>query len=415
MQWVYEMEEYLRLVEEQIRFKKAIPYIRQELKAHIEDQMQDNIRHGMDKEKALEEAVKEMGDPVETGVSLDHVHRPKVAWDLVLIILVISIMGIFLQSSGIYTVSVLAGLALMTVLYRLDYTFIIRHAGSIAIILTGLAVFLRIGHFYNSTVSALMLIYVPVYAAIVYQYRNSGSAGLIKAVAWTVAPLIIIAKTNCYDTVFVYCTSTLVVLITGIRNRWFKIQEKKAISGVSLAYAVELLVSEAYISYTASFGKGIYIFYTDPDNYMNHISTGLKTLMKSCKLIGKSDSRLTEMTTNLKYEYMLAYINSNYGLIVGALICVLLLVFAAGVFYAALNQKNQAAKAMGYSMGTILLMNMIINILMNFGLISVCSAPLTFFSAGTSYILMYYTMLGVVLSIYRYKNIYPIHLSIVRR
>ena len=408
------MEEYLRLVEEQIRFKKAIPYIRQELQAHIEDQMQDNIRHGMDKEKALEEAVKEMGDPVETGVSLDHVHRPKVAWDLVLIILLISIIGIFLQSSRIYTVSVLAGLVLMTALYRLDYTFILRHAGSIAIILTGLALFLHIGHFYNSTVSALMLIYVPVYAAIVYQYRNSGSTGLIKAVAWAVVPLIIIAKTNCYDTVLVYSTSTLVVLITGIRNHWFKTQ-KKAIAGVSLAYALELLISAAYISYTVSFGKEIHIFYTDPDNFMNHISTGLKTLMKSCKLIGESDSKLTEMTTNLKYEYMLAYINSNYGLIVGALICVLLLVFAAGVFYASLDQKNQAAKAMGCSMGTVILMNMIINILMNFGLIPVCSAPLTFFSAGTSYILMSYAMLGVVLSIYRYKNIYPIHLSILRK
>lgn len=415
MQWVYEMEEYLRLVEEQIRFKKAIPYIRQELQAHIEDQMQDNIRHGMDKDKALEEAVKEMGDPVETGVSLDHVHRPKVAWDLVLIIVVISIIGMILQSSGIYAVSVTAGLALMTVLYRLDYTFIIRHAKCIAVILTVLAVFLHIVHFYNSTVSALMLIYVPVYAAIVYQYRNSGSAGLIKAVFWAVIPLTIITKTNCYDTVLVYCTSTLVVLITGIRNHWFKTKEKKAIAGVSLVYVLELLISAAYISYTVTFGKRIYIFYADPDNYMNHISTGLKTLMKSCKLFENSDSKLTEMTTNLKYEYMLAYINSNYGLIVGALLCVLLIVFIAGVFYAALDQKNQAAKAMGCSMGTVLLLNLIINILMNFGLIPVCSTPLMFFSAGTSYILMSYAMLGVILSIYRYKNIYPTHLSTARR
>lgn len=43
---------------EQIRCKKARPYIRQELRNHMEDQIEANIHAGMDNESAEKEAVK---------------------------------------------------------------------------------------------------------------------------------------------------------------------------------------------------------------------------------------------------------------------------------------------------------------------------------------------------------------------
>lgn len=53
------MDEYLKTLLEQIRCKKARPYIRQELQNHMEDQIEANIHAGMDYESA-EEAVKDM-------------------------------------------------------------------------------------------------------------------------------------------------------------------------------------------------------------------------------------------------------------------------------------------------------------------------------------------------------------------
>ena len=47
------MEEYLEKLISQIRCKKARPYILEEIKGHIEDQIQDNIAVGMTKEEAL--------------------------------------------------------------------------------------------------------------------------------------------------------------------------------------------------------------------------------------------------------------------------------------------------------------------------------------------------------------------------
>ena len=91
------MEEYLKILLEQIRCKKARPYIRQELQDHMEDQIEENIQAGMDHERAEKEAVKDMGDPVETGISLDRIHKPQIAWKLLLIISMISVVGILAQ------------------------------------------------------------------------------------------------------------------------------------------------------------------------------------------------------------------------------------------------------------------------------------------------------------------------------
>lgn len=59
------MDEYLKIVLEQIRCKKARPYIRQELQDHIEDQIEANVSAGLNRTDAEKEAVKDMGDPVE--------------------------------------------------------------------------------------------------------------------------------------------------------------------------------------------------------------------------------------------------------------------------------------------------------------------------------------------------------------
>ena len=87
------MDEYLKTLLEQIRCKKARPYVKQEFQDHIEDQIEANMQAGMDREQAEREAVRDMGDPVETGISLDSVHRPQVAWKLLGIIVLISIAG----------------------------------------------------------------------------------------------------------------------------------------------------------------------------------------------------------------------------------------------------------------------------------------------------------------------------------
>ena len=73
------MEKYLEKLLLQIRCKKARPYIAEEIKGHIESQIEDNIADGMSYEEAEKNAVADMGDPIAVGISLDKIHKPQIA------------------------------------------------------------------------------------------------------------------------------------------------------------------------------------------------------------------------------------------------------------------------------------------------------------------------------------------------
>lgn len=90
-------EEYLTILTDQIRCRMAREDVRKELLCHIENQKAAFLSEGMEAAEAEEAAVREMGDPVETGNELDRIHRPKMAWGMIALIAVLSIVGYLAQ------------------------------------------------------------------------------------------------------------------------------------------------------------------------------------------------------------------------------------------------------------------------------------------------------------------------------
>ena len=146
--YALDRQEYLKSLTEQIRTKRARTMVAEEVEAHIEDQKQDFMAHGLGEEEAESMAVVEMGDPVEAGVKLDRVHRPKMEWTVLMAILVISIMGLILQAvvtssfptmnmstleafkdnflyGGIWS-AMLIGIAVMLGICYLDYSILVK-------------------------------------------------------------------------------------------------------------------------------------------------------------------------------------------------------------------------------------------------------------------------------------------------
>lgn len=91
------MEAYIEKLLSQIRCKKARPYIEAEIRGHIEDQISANINEGMSAEEAEENAVIDMGDPIEVGISMDKIHKPTIAWKMVLILGIVSVLVVLVQ------------------------------------------------------------------------------------------------------------------------------------------------------------------------------------------------------------------------------------------------------------------------------------------------------------------------------
>ena len=189
------MEEYIQVLLEQIRCKKAQPYIREEICGHLKEQIEDNMAVGMSRVDAEKAAVEDMGSPVEVGIALDRIHRPKMNWVLISLMAVIGLAGIILHElmwrqmgllangSREFVKHTIIGFAMMLVVYRIDYSVIARFSKVIAVVMI-LACAVADFWFFP------LLLYVPVYGAVIYKYHGQGYGGLFKSFLWMLVPVI---------------------------------------------------------------------------------------------------------------------------------------------------------------------------------------------------------------------------------
>lgn len=153
-------KEYLKILTEQVRYKKALPTIEKELEDHMEDQKRDFLASGMTEKEAETAAVMEMGDPVTVGVEMDRIHCPKMAWGLILLTGALYMAGMILRcllydrsGLGIYVANswvyyVLAFVVMIGVCY-VDYSRIGEKARELTV---GLFLILMAGIWFSGTV-----------------------------------------------------------------------------------------------------------------------------------------------------------------------------------------------------------------------------------------------------------------------
>lgn len=435
------MDEYLKTLLEQIRCRKARPYIRQELQNHMEDQIEANIHAGMDYESAEKEAVKDMGDPVETGVSLDRIHKPQIAWKLLFMIALISAAGIMTHimiathidegdayTSGRYVIHVIVGIVVMMVLYFMDYTVLAGFSKWIAAILSVICLLtLLFGVSVNGmpygiiigeraiSIQALMLFYVPIYGGVIYKYHGLGYMGLMKAVAWMVMPVLLVFRIPAMMTAGLMLISMIVMLTIAIQKDWFVVHKKKAIAGlwgIFMILPVVIFFGMYFGNVLAPYQKErIHAFVSDSGD-ASYLTAILRSFLTTNKFIGSSDADISGTLPGFNTDYILTYLSSTYGMIAAILVCCIFAVLIFTIFGTAMKQKNQLGMMMGCGCGMIFLVSFLINVLVNSGAFPPTATFLPFLSAGGSYIAVSYGLIGIVLSIYRYKNVYPRHVKV---
>ena len=105
-------EEYLAAVQKQIRWKRAQKVVLEELRQHIDDQVDTFISQGMNSQEAIQHAIVQMGDPITVGLELDRIHRPKTDFGLLFLtigLITIGVLSSFLMNSSLFSVQKIIG------------------------------------------------------------------------------------------------------------------------------------------------------------------------------------------------------------------------------------------------------------------------------------------------------------------
>lgn len=417
------MEEYLNNLLDQIRCKKAHAAIREELESHISDQIEDNMKAGMTREEAEKAAVCDMGDPVTTGISLDQIHRPKMARQMIVLMAVIMFAGVlihWMMGAPVACMQTISGFCLMFFICHLDYTRIAAIAKVIAagIILVGIyALFFGVRFGGNIFVASLLwfrismfsflMLYVPVYGAILYSYYGEGYKGLVKAALWAVPPLFIALMMSSLTLFLILSVCMVSLLVLAVVKKWFQVKQKRVVIGAAiLVLAITGILQIANAPYQMDRIRN----FLAGDVESNYVTKVLKNCFSGSILIGKGVEELKTTLPDYNNSFILAYLTGTYGYIICAAVCAVLVLLIVAIFSIVFRQKNQLGMMMGFGSGMILFTNIAINLLENFGILPTSQTFLPFFSKGGSCMYVCYILMGVILSVYRYKDVYSVHL-----
>lgn len=398
------MEAYLEKLLSQIRCKKARPYISDEIRSHIESQIEDNLSSGMEYAEAEKNAVADMGDPIDVGILLDKIHKPKIAWKLLAIIF---------------------GFIIMCGIYFIDYTLIAKYSKIVGLFIMAMGILRLTGFFggvengayysigfgiFRISAMSIMMFYVPLYGAILYKYKGGGVFSLLKVCIWLMVPVIITFRMPNIVVAGIIMVSMLIQLTVAIMKGWFRVPAKKAIITlwtVFMLLPIILLFAmyrfrwladyqiERIRSFLSASGDGFYLI------------SVLRILCKDLEMVGNSGNDVIGGLPNFNRDYIFSYILNSYGLIAGIVVSAVLATLVVFIFGTAIKQKNELGMVMGFGCGMIFLLNVVINILCSVGILPPTSSFLPFFSIGRSNILLCYALVGIMMSIYRYKDVYP--------
>ena len=431
------LDEYLNIVSEQIRYTKIRGTVAEELKNHILDQAEAYEACGAFPEEALERAVREMGDPVETGVALDRIHRPQMNWGIVIVIGIISILsiGIFYAADIVARDAypwqrqasfVVAGFLLMLLVYRLDYSILGKLGWKPAIVflsimILGLSIYgleidganrwISIRGLWISVPEA-MLLYIPLFGAALYSFRGEGYGVLLKVIPLILIPTGFVWLTPTLSNALILFASLSCIFIFAVWKDWFQIS-KKLILGISISGL--LLMPFALLGYFYFFGEPyqaarLQAFF-NPVEKGDYIVGIAQNMRISSSLIGDSERSVYYLvngpTTDFLTDYILVSMCSIYGVFLTVAIVAGLLFIVMKIFHISIKQKNQLGMIVGMGCGFAFFTKIAASILINLQLIPFFSISMPFLSYGGSGTIVSYILLGLVLSIYRYKNILP--------
>lgn len=429
-----DQKEFINKVTEQVRYQKARQGIEQELLSHIEDQKEAFMLNGMDEAEASQRAVQEMGDPVEIGVSLDGVHRPKMEWKMILFVFALSITGILIQyvmmsdlgtdSGGVnimtQLISVIAGLFIMMLFCFFDYSRfgLYGKTGALALILliiisfmSGIAINGRKGYIsllgHSLSICQLMSLYIPFFGGILYSYKNQGTKGFIKSIIWMGIPVILIFCSSDYMMASSLLLIMLLQMAFVLKKGWFEKCKKKMAVIVSAIIGTPVLMVFYLSVFGATYQKQRFLSFFSLSGEGNYTTQMTRELVRGSNWLGQGTKGNAHLIPFVSRDYILTYIFSYYGILAAIILLAVLAFFLFKLFRISIHQKNQLGMVIGFGCSLFFAVQIILYVLVNLSVIPYISAFLPLFSYGGTGIITSFALIGILLSIYRYQSVLP--------
>lgn len=442
-----QIKEFLDSVCEQIKYKPIRKNISEELQNHIEESKENYIKEGLEEQVAEEKAIKQMGEAQEIGKKLNKIHRPKLDWKLLLILMIllcfsglvvliksrndIELFGAEGESIKKFVTFVIIGIVVSIPIYFINYTKIKKYSNLLYLLATLSIIWaLLFGSFVNGKpyiylhlmTIAPEIVAIPLYIVAFIGFISKSkrenkielkytkiriNMDLVKIIGLSILSLVLLELIPSITSVW---TLGLIYMILGTA-KILQVKENKIKNMVKLWGSViligifilmQILTSNPYI-------LNRLIASINPRNDATGdgwIAIERKSIIESAKLWGEAENTsnaidLFDEGTNFAFISVLAH----YGWIVSIGIVLAIITFSIKLILNAIKIKDNYGKLLIIGLSSMFILQSIFNILMNLNLWIEAGFYLPFISYGGGSLVINMMCLTFILAIYRKKDI----------
>lgn len=410
-------DRFLKEVTNHIKSKEAKNLVATELDFHMKQAKNMWIEKGLSEEVAEDKAVEQMGSPIKLGQELNKLHKPKVDWFL--IILLVAAMGLgFLPVLAFgYTNDVIMNKVIFAILgvvtafwmMLIDYRKLERMGWLFYTI--GVLILLMLYCFPNASMAGEPLINIgpiaidclmamPFFFLAWASFFNNSRIKVMHLVALYLFSLCLFLTVSTLSTIFIYITMIFVMLW------WSKLGRKKAL--IITIVPICLLIIRVSFSWSSvkEYHLDRFLGYLNPEQDAGgagFMYVRLKEVMSSAGWFGTSGN--TEFIPAPDTDFVFASLTYYYGYFLALILVFILSLFVARLMVIFYKINDRYGKLLLVGGVTLFVVQFIYNVGMILGLLPLASISLPFISYGLTPTLFHALLMGIVLSVYRRKDI----------
>lgn len=454
-----QINEFLNSVCEQIKYKPIRNTIAEELKDHIEDKKEELIEMGQNEEEAEKNAVEQMGDAEIIGKELNKVHRTRLDWKLLIILVVLLIFGFVISyiitenehtemmqymKEGVseyittnymikYVCFVGLGFAVGVIIYFCDYEriknkplilYIIATVVIILAFLFGISVnginFLRIGNYSIRSNTIAVPLYILAFIVFLENINEENkltklfkeknikiNANVLKLVVLSLISLLMLSLIPSSSSVIVLAITYLILATKKVVSE----SENKR-KHLLILWGIPIIVGIVVVLFEVLANPYVldkFISVYNPEEYKK--TEGWRALNR--KEIIESAQKFGEAWNMSDAIYLFDGFGNNeiisilahFGWIPTVTLIIAVLAFSIKLVINSFKIKEKYGSLIILGIGCMFILQSIFNVLMNFNLLFGASFNLPFVTYGCGELVVNMMCLALIFAVYRKKDV----------
>ncbi|UNP77292.1 FtsW/RodA/SpoVE family cell cycle protein [Bacillus nitratireducens] len=405
-------ERFVSEVTNHIKSKEAKSFVATELDFHLKQAKSTWIEKGVSEEVAENKAVEQMGSPIKLGQELNKLHKPKVDWFL--IILLVAAMGLgFLPIIALghtndllmnKVIFVILGIATAIGMMLLDYRKLERIGWLFYTI--GILILLAIKCFSTISVSGEALIKIgpltidclmtiPFFFLAWASFFNNSRLKFMHLLMLYVFSLYLFSTTSILVPIFIYITMVFVML-------WWSKLGKKTAWLITILPILPFVIKDLFSwSAVKEYRIARILGFLNPEHDLWYLR--LKEVMSSAGWFGTYGNIKSIPAAHT--DFVFASLTYYYGYVLALILVLILSLFAVRIMTISYRINDGYGKLLLVGGVTLFVVHFICNVGMILGILPRVSISLPFISYGLIPTLFHAFIMGIVLSVYRRKDI----------